>query len=121
MKQKTQDICKRCGKTHGFLAGMEIMKCSKPVQTQEKQCICEHHELYVSAVTGCPVHYPTPPDEELEKRFWLHWGIAPKGTLKYQKGIATLKLMKREGEVQYQIGYDDGHKNGWEERGKLLE
>jgi len=51
-------------------------------------------------------------DKELEDRFWSFWGIAP-------NGIETLAFIKEELEVVYQVAYDEGHANGWDERGKL--
>ena len=35
-------------------------------------------------------------DEQLEDRFWLFWGIAPKRTRKYNKGINMLAFIKSE-------------------------
>lgn len=37
---------------------------------------------------------PSSGQADLEKEFWLFWGIAPEGSLKHRKGKDTLKFIK---------------------------
>lgn len=34
--------------------------------------------------------------KDLKERFWLFWGLAPEGSLKYKKGKDTLAFIKNE-------------------------
>lgn len=33
---------------------------------------------------------------DTDKRFWLNWGLAPKGTPKYQAGVKALSFLHQE-------------------------
>ena len=57
--------------------------------------------------------------KDSDKRFWLNWGIAPKGTPKYNAGVKALSFLHQELDRARKEAWTKGYREGWKNEVKI--